>query len=88
MSLVKTIHVGGVNLGKENLITVFKSKRHDVIYELNNWLLDYNIAHSFPIKQLPALDDWNRSEEDPSFWSCNLPDAEWTIWIRSEILEF
>ena len=88
MPLIKTVHLGGVNLGKENLLTTFASTRHKVLYELNNFLFDYNHAHDFPIIQIPPLDDWKRSEEDHTCWFVNLPDAEWRIWVRSEIIEF
>lgn len=88
MTLLKTIHIGGVNLGKENMTTIFKPKRHDVIYELNSWIFDYNHSHGYPIKQLQPLDDWQRSEDDPTYWFCHLPDAEWTVWVRSELVEF
>lgn len=86
--LVKTVYVGGVNLMKENMVTVFKSKRHIAISELNNWLFDYQYAHQYPIKQLPPLDDWNRSTEDSTYWYINFPNTEWTVWIRSESVEF
>ena len=88
MPLVKTVHVGGVNLGKENMITVFHAKRHDTIYDLNNWLFDFQYANGYVIKQLQPLDDWTRSEEDSTMWFCHLPDSEWTIWVRSEVVEF
>jgi len=86
--LVKTVHIGGISLMKEDMFTVVRAKRHLTISELNNWLFDYLYAHEYPIKQLPPLDDWTRSSEDATYWHIKFPDPEWTIWIRSESVEF
>jgi hypothetical protein len=86
--LVKTVHIGGINLGKENMATVFQAKRQKLIYELNDWIFEYQYAHQYPIQQLPPLDDWMRSQEDATCWYVHFPDPEWTVWVRSSIIEF
>ena len=88
MSRMLSVHIGGIDLGRDRLFDVVKTKRSDVLYELNNWLFDYRYANQLPIIQLPALDDWTHSHEDGSYWSIAFPDSEWNIWMRSELLEF
>jgi hypothetical protein len=85
----KTIHIGGIsNLDNYIIYVTIKSTRHDVVYQLNNWLFDYLYPRDMKILQLPPMDDWVRSPEDETYWSCNLPDMDWTIWTRSESLSF
>lgn len=86
--LLKTVHIGSILLGRETMCTVIRGTRHEVLYELNGWFFDYFHAHQYPIRQLPPLDDWERSNEDLSYWSIAFPDVEWRVWIRSELIGF
>lgn len=85
---IKLLHIGGVDLGKERLCTVFKTTQPQVIHELNNWFFDYLYANQKPIRQLPPLDDWTHSTEDVTFWSVGFPEHDWCVWVKSDILEY
>jgi hypothetical protein len=88
MPHVRTVHIGGIDVNRESVCTVVKGSRLDLMKDLNNWLFDYFYAHNFPIRQLPPLDDWTRSTEDPTYYSLAFPDVEWHIWFRTEPVEF
>lgn len=88
MPLVKTVHMGGVDRQESNLVTFVRGKQHKILYELNNWWFDYFYAHGERVRQLPPLDDWCRSADDPSYWYIIFPADGWSVWIRSEPVEF
>lgn len=87
MLVIKPVHIGGIDLGRERLFDVVKGSRHDVVYELNNWLFDYFHARNLQIKQLPPLDDWQHSEEDTTFWAVTFEEEGWKIWTKSTLIE-
>lgn len=88
MPLLKTVHVGSIQLGSETLCTLVSSDRQKLIYALNDWLFDYQYANRMEIKQLPPLDDWKHSTEDNTYWSVEFPNPEWAIAVRAEPIEF
>jgi hypothetical protein len=88
MSLLKTVHVGTIQLGPETMFTIVKPDRQKLIYALNDWMFDYQYANSMDIKQIPPLDDWDHSHEDATCWAINFPNLEWTIIVRAEPIEF
>lgn len=85
---LKTLHTGGITVGRETVCIVHKSKLHEVMHELNGQLFDYCYSNQLPIRQLPVLDDFTRSQEDPSYWSCAFPDLGMLVWLRTELIEF
>jgi hypothetical protein len=88
MTVVKTVHHGGIKNG-DKIIQVFTApSRHELIKELNSWFFDYFYANRETIVELPPLDDWTHSTEDYSYWSVSFPEDIWTVWIRHEPLEF
>lgn len=88
MPLLKTVHIGSIQLGVETLYTVVKPDRQKCIYCLNDWLFDYQYVNQLEIHQLPPLDDWIHSLEDVSCWSIQFPNQEWQITVRAEPIEF
>jgi len=88
MPQLKTLHMGCIALDKETVYTVLKGKLHETMYELNGWLFDYLYANKLPILQLPPLDDFTRSDDDPSMWYIHFPTPEWKIWIKTENVSF
>lgn len=88
MSIVKSVYVGAVVHNKTTIRVFTSGSQNKLLYDINWWLFDFFRVNNIPIIQLPPLDDWTLSkEEDNSFWSITL-DGDWTIWIRSDILEF
>lgn len=88
MPLMKTLHSGGIVLGKETLFNVNRGSRTEVIKELNDWLFDYCFSHNIKPSTLPPLDDWHHSEEDVTYYYVAFPDAEWQVWMKAELIEF
>lgn len=88
MEQTKTVHIGTISLNDKSECTVLRASRPKVIQELNGWFFDYFHANVLPIQQLPPLDDWDRSTEDPSMWYTEFPDAGWLVTIRTEYITF
>jgi hypothetical protein len=88
MPLLKTVHVGAIQLGHETMCTIVRSDRQKLIYALNDWMFDYQYANRMEIKQLPPLDDWCHSTEDVTYWSVAFPNPEWSVTVRAEPIEF
>lgn len=86
MTVIKPVHVGGIDCERERLFDVLRGSRHELIYELNNWLFDYFYSRNLCIKQLPPMDDWTHSIEDETFWSIDLDN--WKIWTKSLNIEY
>lgn len=86
--LTKQIHVGTILCAKRLEYMSIRASKHDVLKELNDWMFDYLHVNKYPIKQLPPLDDWIRSDEDMSLWSIEFPHAPWLITIRHENIVF
>ena len=87
MALVKYVHEGAIVHKDKTLKTFVQSSKTKLLYDINCWFFDYLRANDMTIDQLPPLDDWVRSKEDPSYWSIELQD-DWWVWIRAEIVEF
>lgn len=87
MALVKSVHVGAIVHDARTIKTVVQSSKTKLLYDINCWFFDYFRSHDAPVHQLPALDDWTRSKDDPSYWYLAL-DNGWAVWIRSDIVEF
>jgi hypothetical protein len=84
-----TVHSGTIKVGNETVASEVKANRHILLRELNNWLFDYSYANNLrPFIQLPPLDEWTRSKEDPDYWYVDFPAINATAQIRSELLEF
>lgn len=88
MKVTKTVHTGGIDHhNKTAKVFVFESRKI-MISELNSWLFDNIFRSEKQLKQLPPLDDWKRSQDDPNFWYINFPTDEWVVWFRLETVDF
>jgi hypothetical protein len=87
MTLVKSVHIGAVVHNDCTLKTFMQSSKIKLLYEINIWFFDYFRANKLPVYQLPPLDDWTRSHDDPSYWHIDLYN-NWSIWIRTDTVEF
>ena len=88
MPLLKRVHIGQIKFNSEIRKVVVRGKQNHVMREINDWMFDHLYATGKPIQQLPPLDDWSRSTEDPSVWYLAFPDADWLITIQQELVEF
>jgi hypothetical protein len=86
--MMKTLHVGSILIDKETVCLTLKGKRQECLSELNNWLFDFCHANSKTMVQLPPLDDWDRSEEDPSWWSFSFADILCKVSLKVEYINF
>ena len=88
MTLLKRVYVGQLHLNGEPQKTFVRGKRKELLLDLNGCIFDYLNNNNLPIKNLPPLDDWSRSSENPELWSLQFPDAEWLVTMQSEVIEF
>jgi hypothetical protein len=86
MPRVHYVHIGCINHDNKTLKIINREKRHELIYDLNNWFFDYFYANQQVIRSLPPLDDWTRSHENPSMWSIEFPFPDWVVQIWTEPL--
>jgi hypothetical protein len=87
MTVVKSVHVGAIIHNAKTIKTFVESSKTKLLYDINCWFFDYFRAHNSLIHQLPPLDDWTRSKDDPSYWYLTI-DNKWAVWTRSDIIEF
>lgn len=85
----KIVYLGGIE-HNGNLVKTFVSglTKHDLLYNMDTWFLDYFIRTEADLRKLPPLDDWNHSEDDETYWTINFPNENWKLWIRSEKTTF
>lgn len=88
MSLTKTVHVGGIVDASGTSETFVAPSRSRLIHNMNEWFMDYFWQHQQDIKMLPPLDDWSHSKNDDTFWSVKFPNDGWSVWMRTEIVQF
>lgn len=88
MTMVKTVYLGGCFNEFDIVETFVGSSRKDVVDQLNNYFFDWLHDHSLPQQQLAVLDDWTGSKADHTFYHCNFPTHQWTVWTRCEYVSF
>jgi len=91
MIITKLVHIGGITHNNEVFCTVVAPNRNKMIYELNNYMFDYQYVHNKPIsvlKQLPSLDDWTHSKEDNDYWYIDYLEEKLHIWMKTELIDF
>jgi len=78
------IHTGFITHNSSIVHCVSRPNRSKLLHELNWWLFDYHYARDLPFVRIPPLDDWTRSDENPSVWTVKFPTDEWILRITEE----
>lgn len=86
--MIRIVYYGGILHNNILKHLVVESHYNKIITNLNNWFFDYFYSNDIPVKKLPVLDDWSRSEENIKYWYIGFPSTEWHVWVQSEYIEF
>jgi len=81
-NIVRYIHYGEITHNNKRVTSVFAHSKQQVIYQLNSWFFDYFYANGITVQQLPAIDDWTRSDEDVRYEYVTFPAEGWLVSIN------
>jgi len=80
--LIRFMHYGEITHNDKRVATAVAPTKQRVIYELNSWFFDYFYANDLTVQQLPAIDDWSRSDEDVRCEYVTFPAEGWLVSIN------
>jgi hypothetical protein len=86
--MMQTVYIGHVLQKGMLLHSVEEGRNVRCVAGLNQFLLDFCLVNARKIIQLPPLDDWTRSAENPSYWSVTLTELNLTISLHSTLVNF
>jgi hypothetical protein len=84
MTETQRIYVGGAVHQDGTTETFVAPTRSKLVHHMNEWLVEHAWTDEVATI-LPALDGWSRSTHDDTLWSVKIPDAGWSLWMRSEV---